>query len=45
MAESPIEGEAILTPNQAQEFTAGRWYVNVHTAKNPDGEIRGQVVK
>jgi hypothetical protein len=24
---------------------AGKWYVNVHTAANPKGEIRGQVMK
>ena len=42
-ADSPIKGEATLTPEQAQEFTTGQWYVNVHTEKNPDGEIRGQV--
>ena len=41
--ESPIKGEATLTPEQAQQFLAGEWYVNVHTAANPKGEIRGQV--
>jgi hypothetical protein len=43
IAESPIKGEATLTPDQAKEFTAGQWYINVHTEKNPAGEIRGQV--
>jgi CHRD domain len=43
-AESPFKGEATLTPEQAQDFTAGKWYVNVHTQANPGGEIRGQVV-
>jgi len=42
-AENPIKGEATLTPEQAQQFLAGDWYVNVHTAANPKGEIRGQV--
>ena len=42
--ESPIKGEATLTPEQAQQFTAGEWYVNVHTQAHPGGEIRGQVV-
>jgi hypothetical protein len=42
---SPFEGSATLTDNQATELAAGKWYVNVHTAANPDGEIRGQVVK
>ena len=43
-ADSPIKGEATLTPEQAEQFTSGMWYVNVHTAANPKGEIRGQVV-
>ena len=44
LAESPFKGEATLTPEQAQQFTAGEWYVNVHTQAHPGGEIRGQVV-
>ena len=43
-AASPITGQATLTPEQAQQFTAGEWYVNVHTQAHPAGEIRGQVV-
>jgi hypothetical protein len=42
--ESPIKGQATLTPEQAQQFTAGEWYINVHTQGNPGGEIRGQVI-
>jgi len=42
--ESPIKGEATLTPEQAQQFSAGEWYINVHTQTNPGGEVRGQVV-
>ena len=42
--EGPIKGEATLTPEQAQQFLAGEWYVNVHTQANPKGEIRGQVI-
>lgn len=41
---SPITGQATLTPEQAQQFTSGAWYVNVHTKDHPAGEIRGQVV-
>ncbi len=40
---SPITGSAALTPGQAADLVAGKWYVNVHTAANPGGEIRGQV--
>ena len=40
---SPITGSASLTPSQAADLLAGRWYVNLHTASNPNGEIRGQV--
>jgi hypothetical protein len=43
--ESPSEGSATLTDAQAAELAAGKWYVNFHTEKFPDGEIRGQVVK
>jgi hypothetical protein len=42
--ESPIKGEATLTPAQAQQFAAGEWYINVHTQAHPAGEIRGQVI-
>jgi hypothetical protein len=42
--ESPIKGHATLTPDQAKEFLAGEWYVNVHTKDHQGGEIRGQVV-
>jgi len=41
---SPITGETTLTPEQAQQFMAGDWYVNVHTKEHPGGEIRGQVM-
>ena len=42
--ESPITGQATLTPEQAEQFAAGQWYINVHTQPNPGGEIRGQAV-
>jgi hypothetical protein len=33
-----------LTPDQLKAFKAGNTYVNVHTAKNKGGEVRGQLV-
>lgn len=43
--DSPITGSTVLTEAQAADFQAGRWYVNVHTARHPGGELRGQVVR
>ena len=34
---------AKLTDAQYQAYKAGNLYVNVHSAKNPDGEIRAQL--
>ena len=42
---SPVDGSATLTDAQAADLMAGKYYVNVHTAANPGGEIRGQVTK
>ena len=42
--ESPIDGTATLTPAQQKDLVSGMWYVNIHTAANKGGEIRGQVV-
>src|ERR1700753_3427172 len=42
---SPVEGSATLTDAQAADLTGGKLYINVHTAANPGGEIRGQVMK
>ncbi len=41
---SPVHGTATLTDEQIKDLEAGMWYVNVHTAANPGGEIRGQVL-
>ena len=40
-----FEGSATLTDAQAKELLAGEWYVNVHTAANKGGEVRGQLTK
>ena len=29
----------------AKDLEAGNWYANVHTAANPGGEIRGQMMR
>jgi len=42
--DSPLRGSATLTDAQAADLMAGKWYVNIHTAKNPNGEIRGQLM-
>lgn len=42
--QNPITGSTVLTEAQAQQLLAGQWYVNVHTQRNPGGEIRGQVM-
>ena len=42
---SPFRGRAQLTADQADQLLAGQWYINIHTAAHPDGEIRGQVLR
>jgi hypothetical protein len=41
---SPLEGSATLTDQQAADLMAGKWYANIHTASNPNGEVRGQLL-
>jgi CHRD domain-containing protein len=40
---SPVHGTATVTQAQIDQLNAGKTYVNVHTTKNPGGEIRGQI--
>ena len=42
---SPFRGTAQLTDEQAGQLLDGQWYINIHTAANPVGEIRGQVLR
>ena len=44
-ASSPLAGSATLTDAQAKALMDGDMYVNVHTAANKGGEIRGQLKK
>jgi hypothetical protein len=41
---SPLEGKATLTPAQATDLLAGKWYLSVKTSGHPRGEIRGQMI-
>lgn len=43
MSKAIMEGSADITDAQLADIKAGKTYVNVHTAKFPDGEIRGQL--
>lgn len=38
------EAQATLTPVQAADLLAGKWYVSLQTAAHPGGEIRGQLI-
>lgn len=40
---SPIKGTKTVSTSFLAAMKGGRAYVNVHTKKNPNGEIRGQV--
>jgi len=42
---SPIKGSATLTDAQIGQLESGKWYINIHTAANKGGEIRGQLVR
>jgi uncharacterized protein (TIGR03118 family) len=39
-----IAGTVALTPELVSDIVNGMAYVNIHTANNPGGEIRGQIV-
>ena len=41
---SPIKGEITLSETDAKNLTDGMTYFNIHTEKNPKGELRGQVM-
>ncbi len=39
-----MHGTIALTEADAADLVQGRWFVNIHTTDNPDGEIRGQLL-
>ncbi len=39
-----LQGSTTLSETQEAQLLQGLWYVNIHTAANGPGEIRGQVV-
>lgn len=43
--QAPYEGRAMLTPRQRADLLAGQWYVNLPTARHPQGEVRGQLIE
>ena len=42
-AKPPVDGSVVLGDAQLQYLLSGRLYVNIHTAKYPNGELRGQI--
>jgi Cu/Zn superoxide dismutase len=43
MSSGIMAGSGAITDAQIEELKAGKYYLNVHTAKFPDGEVRGQL--
>ena len=40
-----MDGTVAVSGTDAQDLADGLWYVNVHTATNPGGELRGQLMQ
>jgi len=40
-----ITGTLTLTPAQIADLSKGWYYVQIHTEKNPDGQLRGWILK
>jgi hypothetical protein len=39
-----IKGSNVIVKSQVEDLKAGKWYINIHTAANKGGEIRGQLM-
>lgn len=39
-----MDGTIAITALDATDLMEGRWYINIHTPANPNGEIRGQLI-
>ena len=42
---NPSVGTTAITALQGADLLSGLWYVNIHTATFPGGEIRGQITR
>ncbi len=42
---SPLKGSVIVNDGELEYLLTGRMYVNIHTAKFPAGELRGQIMR
>jgi hypothetical protein len=42
---SPVTGSVTMTDDQVKMLRSNKLYVNIHTAPNPGGEIRGQILR
>ena len=40
---SGMSGAAVISSKVVTQLESGKTYVNIHTKKNPNGEVRGQV--
>lgn len=43
MGADSFSGESRITPEQQNQLASGHWYLNLHTERHPQGEIRGQL--
>jgi CHRD domain len=44
-AAGSFEGKFTLSASQITDLNSGLYYINLETAQNPSGEVRGQLIK